>query len=224
MSSGFLKCRIMPIEHFDVDLFQNGSSSASAQKWLKRDACGYAKIVCSLFAHAGLLVCLLAAIWILIQHHSLDETFLLIPASCAVAFYVTILLEANTCETHGALRRLDLSQTAENYIETLRKASPVVQWTAKAYHYDHEDGPTSDDKRRRCPIGLHRLTMRGRHRMTVSFRQNRVFQFGSWRDATVNMSGIYLTPIIRVRGASRRPMCHLVPYPEWVVGAPLTTS
>lgn len=178
---------------------KNLTNSTNAQKWLKRDACGYAKIVFSVFAHVGLLACLVAAIWILIQHNSLDETFLLIPAFCAIAFYVTILLEANTCETHGALRRLDLSQSAENYIDAVRKAAPLVQWTVRAYHYEHEeDGPTSDDKRQRCPAGLHRLTTRGRHRMTVSFRQNCTFQFASWRDATVNMTGVFLTPVIRM--------------------------
>ncbi|KAI0220605.1 hypothetical protein LSAT2_027891 [Lamellibrachia satsuma] len=181
---------------------KNRPHSADSPKWLKRDACGYTKVALSIFAHFGLLVCLLAAIWMLIQHKSLDETFLLIPAFSAIAFYVTILLEANTCETHGALRRLDLSQSAENYIEAVRKAAPLVQWTAHAYHYDHEDGlldgRTGDNKRRRCPAGLHRLTTRGRHRRTVSFRQNRIFQFATWQDATVNMAGVFLTPVIRM--------------------------
>ena len=208
-SGMIIRRKVKPISHqinertsilcvYYVHALQNRHHSSYARTLLKRDACGYAKIVVSTLAHVGILVCFLAAIWMLILHNSVE--FLLVPALCAIAFYVTILLEAVTCETHAALRRLDLSQSAESYTDTVRQAAPLVLWKAHAYHYERAESEVNDDnKRRRSPVSLQRMAMAGRRKTTVSCQQNCTLQYESWRDATVNMSGVFLTSIIRVR-------------------------
>lgn len=163
------------------------------------------KIITSILAHIGFICCLVIVIWSCKQYGSQSPVlpkgtesnyhyYYLISSSIAGGLYIIVLVEAASSETYQYIRNFSAAQSAEEYVERVRDARPLVRWHAECYHYEiRTQARLQRDFKGR--VNIRHL----RHKeKVVTHREAEAFRFDKWKDLSRDINGCLQSAVVRV--------------------------
>ena len=160
----------------------------------------------SVAAHICFLVCLTIVIWAGAWrveqsshlHHEHDislHQYMLAASIVGVLSYAMIVLEAVTSTVYSFLKSYVSDITAEEYIERVQDARPLVRWHATCYHYEIKSEARFHHEQQRGNLS-------GQNRSKekiVTLRDTEAFKFSDWKDVTRDVTGLLHRPLIQVQ-------------------------
>ena len=157
------------------------------------------RVVVSIGAHVSFMVCLVIVLWTLLwglcQTQPNKDYFLLIASIVGVLAYTAILVEAATSPVFAFIKTFVRNMTAEEYIERVQDARPLVRWHATCYHYEVK----SHVRFHHQHSGVHQQAHHRRSRQkVVTLRDTEAFKFSDWKDVTRDVRGLLHKPLIQV--------------------------
>lgn len=130
----------------------------------------------------------------------------LIASMLAGLFYILLLVEAAASDTYKYIRSYSSLQTAEEFVDRVRDARPLVRWHAVCYHFEYRQAGHTSHMGIKGPRGAScRLSNGGpakgqiRYKEKVlTYRESEALKFNRWKDITRDIKGFFSKDIVRV--------------------------